>query len=974
MLNQKATSAVNDIFSEEDIRRAFGSSLRPRLAHLLQAFGLDIIYHRAIGDSLYYYDEAGLEVEILDMVGGFGSSLFGHNNPELISVAHETLSNARPFNAQASVRSYASLLARELSSRVGAATGCSYVVTLASTGTEAVEAAIKHAELERFRRNERLLKKTRQDIYKLQKHLLNGDGCLSPGFFEQAAQVMGGDTFSSLDALLDSVEQAMLNIVNAKPLFLAVEGSFHGKSTGALKLTHRLEFRKPWERLGIPVVFVPREDTASVRFEVERARKNYFIISYNAGGEIKLERRELIDITACFCEPIQGEGGIFEHSREFMQALRYAADSAGCPLIMDEIQCGMGRCGEFLASSATGVNGDYYLLSKSLGGGLAKTSALLIDRKRYDEDLGYLHTSTFADDDHSSAIALRALEILGRNDNALIEQCHKKGEKLLERLNLLWEKYPNQIGAVRGRGLMIGVEIKPQTNSSSSLLRVLSEQKLLTYLAAGYLLHEHKVRIVPTLSDRAVLRIEPSAYISDRSCAYFCAALDDFFNALRKGAAAQLVSFVIGRSGTNFKADSIPVIEESSTDSRFLSKEGSPRNYTHVGFLAHFTEAADLCYWEPNLRTFASEDCKLFLDKTQELLHPFIFDEREISSATGELVRLTVIGIPFTSAQAVKSMRDGKNWCLDLVEKGINLAHALDCTVVGLGGYTSIVSDSGRSLNENRITLTSGNSLTVAAAHDALFKAAERIGLDRSNCQLGVVGGAGNVGASMAELAADKVGKILLVGRRGSERFLHPIAKRIYGVAFQRICAGHPPTGIAAVIADTQTVRQLLPIRNTGFEELSQKLYDGLEKELGTAAPIRTTDSMHELQHCELVVLASNAPRPIVGPEHIGSGRVVICDVAVPQDIDSTVKRERPNAVVLRGGIVRAPLGQKLGIPGMQLSGTELYGCLAETILLGFVKPAGHYSYGSLATWRIRQIREWAQMHGFEIGEKEVDD
>jgi predicted amino acid dehydrogenase len=72
--------------------------------------------------------------------------------------------------------------------------------------------------------------------------------------------------------------------------------------------------------------------------------------------------------------------------------------------------------------------------------------------------------------------------------------------------------------------------------------------------------------------------------------------------------------------------------------------------------------------------------------------------------------------------------------------------------------------------------------------------------------------------------------------------------------------------------------------------------------------------------------------------------------------------------------MVRAPLGQQLGIAAMNLNGPELYGCLAETLLLGFVRHAGHYSYGQLSAWRVRQAREWATQHGFEIVERVFGD
>jgi acetylornithine/succinyldiaminopimelate/putrescine aminotransferase len=174
------------------------------------------------------------------------------------------------------------------------------------------------------------------------------------------------------------LERSVIAAISDPPKFIAVVGSFHGKSTGSLKLTFDPEYRKPWEKLGIQTVFVPREDIPVFEATIDRTRVTYSAIAYESDGQVRFEQRSFTNVAACFCEPVQGEGGIQVLSSEYMQAMRRLADSSGFPLIMDEIQCGMGRCGTFLASNQTGVRGDYYLLSKSLGGGLKDLS----DRQR----------------------------------------------------------------------------------------------------------------------------------------------------------------------------------------------------------------------------------------------------------------------------------------------------------------------------------------------------------------------------------------------------------------------------------------------------------------------------------------------------------------------------------------------------------------------------------------------------------------
>src|SRR4029450_6279631 len=116
-----------------------------------------------------------------------------------------------------------------------------------------------------------------------------------------------------------------------------------------------------------------------------------------------------------------------------------------------------------------GIVGDYYLLSKALGGGLTKIAALLVRRDRYQEEFGYLHTSTFADDDFTSAISLAALDLVTRDDGGLMRDCPEKGTYLLERLRALQQRYPRVIRDVRGRGLLLGVELAPADDSASNL-------------------------------------------------------------------------------------------------------------------------------------------------------------------------------------------------------------------------------------------------------------------------------------------------------------------------------------------------------------------------------------------------------------------------------------------------------------------------------------------------------------------------
>ncbi|HYS19290.1 MAG TPA: aminotransferase class III-fold pyridoxal phosphate-dependent enzyme [Candidatus Binatia bacterium] len=124
---------------------AYGHGCRPGLVRLLSAIGLDVVYERAQGDTLWLRRDGRL-VPILDLVGGYGANLFGHHHPDLVAVARRCFDEQTPFHAQASIRPGAGRLAEALCRRLG-----DYVVILTNSGTETIEAALKHALLERRR-------------------------------------------------------------------------------------------------------------------------------------------------------------------------------------------------------------------------------------------------------------------------------------------------------------------------------------------------------------------------------------------------------------------------------------------------------------------------------------------------------------------------------------------------------------------------------------------------------------------------------------------------------------------------------------------------------------------------------------------------------------------------------------------------------------------------------------------------------
>jgi acetylornithine/succinyldiaminopimelate/putrescine aminotransferase/predicted amino acid dehydrogenase len=950
----------------------FAAHVKPLLASRLRAIGLDVSYERARGDWLVYREADGREVEVLDLVGGFGASLFGHNCPRVTARAIELLRGERPFHAQASIRAAAGRLGRRLCAVAERAAGRPFIAHFASTGAEAVEAAIKHAEMERRRRIDRVLERIGREQHQVRRRLREGTASVPERLFERACRLFGLSRMDSLDELFLRLYHRAREELDRPPAFLAVEGAFHGKTSGSLKLTHRAEYCAPWRSIGPRSAFLPAGDAAALERALADSTLRYVDLEVAPGGEVELVPRELVNVAACFVEPIQGEGGVHEIAHGVLRELRAAADRHGFPLVFDEIQSGMGRTGRFFASEHAGVSGDYYLLAKALGGGLAKISALLVARDHYREEFGILHTSTFADDDYSSELALVALDLVEEDGGALMRRCAATGEYFVTRLGDVMARYPDQIRAVRGRGLMIGVELADQRDSPSALVRLLGGQDLLGFMVSGWFLREHRIRVAPTLSSRATVRLEPSAFIERGEIDRFCAALEDLAQLLRAGDAYRLVRFVVGRAG---EGAGKKAAGEGVAPSRAAGATGSRANDTggavRVGFLTHFLAPGDLLDWDPRLVPLDAADCERFLVRTRGMVEPFVAARTSLRSPLGSRVEGTIIGLPFTPDQVVQEMRaGGGQWARELIDQGIELARRRGCAVVGFGGFTSILTANCRSVVASDVALTTGNSLTAAAALEATERAALRLGLSRR--VLGVVGAIGNIGRVLAEVAADWADEIVLVGRPGGERRLREAAAAVYASSARRSGAasarGH---GLAATMIGCGLLAG-------GGErdgecqrpDLGEWLRGRAEAELGARAPVRIATDLAALVDCDIVLTASNAARPVLFPRHLAADRdLVVCDVAVPRDVDDSVLDQRPRATVLKGGVVRAPLGQSLAIGGMNLPPGEVYGCLAETLLMGLAGIGENFSYGALDPVRIRRIRDLALMHGFALDE-----
>lgn len=260
----------------------------------------------------------------------------------------------------------------------------------------------------------------------------------------------------------EAVEAALKFAVFAtgKRKFIAAKNSFHGKTLGALSATGMRKYRQKLEPLLTNFSFVDYNDIAQLRKAADR------------------------QTAAVILEPIQGEGGVVMPNKSYIGKAEKICKSSGCLLILDEVQTGVGRTGKFLASRSDGVDADIICLGKGLAGGLAVGATVVTDEVA-ESVLKSSHSSTIGGNPLVCAAVLTVLETL---DEKTLKIIKGNGSYFLRKLRAVRS---DKISGVRGKGLIIGVEVK---NSRDRILKNLQENGILA-IPAG----DDVVRFLPLI-------------------------------------------------------------------------------------------------------------------------------------------------------------------------------------------------------------------------------------------------------------------------------------------------------------------------------------------------------------------------------------------------------------------------------------------------------------------------------------------
>ncbi len=276
------------------------------------------------------------------------------------------------------------------------------------------------------------------------------------------ALVPGLDRVFFCNSGTEAVEAAFkfARISTGRKNFIAAMRAFHGRTYGALSATFNKKYREGFEPL-LP---------------------GFSHVVYN--NIEALDKAVNEETAAVILEVVQGEGGVYPASAEYIQAARRICDERGALLIVDEIQTGFGRTGKMFAIQHYGVTPDLLTCAKSIAGGVPMGAVLI--GKNIKNLVPGVHGSTFGGNPLSCAAANAALDVIKEED--LPGQAEAKGKYLLDKLMEI--NSPN-IREVRGIGLMVGIEMKQKV---TGYIKSLQEKKVIA-LNAGMTV----IRLLPPL-------------------------------------------------------------------------------------------------------------------------------------------------------------------------------------------------------------------------------------------------------------------------------------------------------------------------------------------------------------------------------------------------------------------------------------------------------------------------------------------
>jgi predicted amino acid dehydrogenase len=577
------------------------------------------------------------------------------------------------------------------------------------------------------------------------------------------------------------------------------------------------------------------------------------------------------------------------------------------------------------------------------------------------------------------------------NEGQLVSDAALRGAQLRNGLEQIARKYPTAISAVYGQGLMQGVELAPWSGETSYFNSHASYHGYSVPIVAGYLLNKHKVLTAPTFNHSNVLRIQPSLTISEAEVAIILRAIEATAAVIVDEEFGELFSSLVPLANTAMPPPHARRVQKLQSAS---ITPASPKKKARFAFLIHPTDD-DACMQilPPAIKDLGEPVRAAWLrwleSWSTKMLDPApVLHVSKIDSPTGVSVEGWLIATALTPTQMIRMGADARS---RLMERYIAEAAKLEVDIVGLGAFTSVISQGGVAVQDHGVNITTGNSLTAVASAEALLRYAALRSENIEQERFAVVGAAGSVGRLVAfHLAHNGARRLRLIGNAGNRKALQAlkaVAGEILLHAFQNGTAddAHGLSVALRMMIKTASAKNTA-LKHPNNDEIAAlkkvqcaneadyiDVYERFVALFAAAGfdecPVSiTTDVAQGVSDARFVVTATSAGRSFLACDTFMQG-AVICDVARPLDVLNKMAGVRDDVLVFEGGLMRLPGNVRFGDQNVlgYPEGVNL-ACLSESIVLAMEGATRNYSVGNRISYReAMQIYAAALKHGFSL-------
>ncbi len=889
-------------------KHIYKNHIRPEQAQLISLMELDRDF--VSGSNNWLIDEKNQKY--LDFTGSYGANTLGHGNIIRGLAANYLRDHSLSF-LQGHQGLEASKLALTISNYLSQETGeKEWISQFANSGAESVEIALKIAK---YRKNKKIEKKKikLQEAYN-QIRRINEEKNLGINLEE-----------------LETIKKANNLILNKDHKIVALKNAFHGKTNEALKVTYNESLKKGIVGHDDNIIQTEINNTVTAARLIEE-NKEYIINPFIKDGVLQFQEEIFYNIAAFILEPIQGEGGVFELSTDFVKSIKEQATRVDSLLIMDEIQTGCFRTGRLAYSTTFELASDIYTFSKGLSAGFSKCGLCVVNAKVFPKGFDLIQSSTFAEDDLSSFVANKTLKLANS-----YYQRNEENIKLLKRqLNTLQEDFPQVISDVRGQGLMLSFELSHELTKENYEFKYFGDAQMFGYLISSALLNNEKIRVAPTLSNQMTLRVQPSINVSKSE-------IDFFINGIKK-----MINAIINQNSNYFFSHLFQDIEIGNfnkipeTVRKAISQKIDKATY----FLNHPIKTTDVKKIVTAFKNVPDEMLEELMHATFKLQKFTPYFATEIVGDNGNKTTIVMLSIPVTSKVLYEKFRSQDNTeVINKAQDAILYAKENGGSTVGLGQFTSIVTKNGMFLDNLGLNLTTGNSYTAKLAYDAGRPEANKV-----KPNIGFVGYGGNIITTMVSLAIRDAKKIILFHRGKTlltNKILACLHELVHYVASQNDIK-------------TRDLRLALSLPYNTMEQLLHNISDY----------IIVTNSLDMLNECDIVYTGTNCVDGLFNIDALKDQAHVV-DLAVPGDFYGPTETNKKSITHTKGGIAKFPKANtqsiNIEIPSFPLGINQSFACMAETFSYGLSGNKDNIQIGPISISDIQKISKIAKSAGFEI-------